>query len=402
MSMREICSHSHSSDLDSSPATFGGPSGSAGPAAAVSNPLSTPSRKAAPAHSPSLDATAPLAILIPAYRPGPVLVELVRELSGSEIQILIVVDDGSGPGYAHLFEEVRKLPRVEVVANAVNLGKGAALKAGINFILCAHPETAGIVTVDADGQHHPADVLKVCRQFQEDKYSLVLGVRDFGGGVPLRSKLGNGLTKHVMKAVLGRKLTDTQTGLRAIPRSLLPVLLRMPAMGYEFELEMLIAAKHLGVAVNEQPIRTIYEPGNPSSHFQPLRDSMRIYFVLLRFTFIAVLTAALDNLVFFSLFRATGYILASQIGGRIVAVLFNYAFVRRAVFLSDQRHKVVLPRYLLLVLTNAALSYLAIRLLVSEVAMPVLAAKILAEGLLFVANFTLQRDFVFTKRIRPR
>src|SRR5437660_575900 len=83
-----------------------------------------------------------------------------------------------------------------------------------------------------------------------------------------------------------------------------------PASGYEFELEMLIAAKHLGLTVLEEPIRTIYEPGNPTSHFQPLRDSMRIYFVLLRFGFISMMTAGLDNLAFYLFFHASGTVVA--------------------------------------------------------------------------------------------
>ena len=201
-----------------------------------------------------------------------------------------------------------------------------------------------------------------------------------------------------MKVVLGKKLTDTQTGLRAIPLAMLPRLLKIPASGYEFELEMLIAAKHQGVAVIEQPIRTIYEPGNPASHFQPLRDSMRIYFVLLRFSMISLITAVIDNAVFYLVFHATGAIAGAQIAGRIVAVLFNYRSVRRAVFFSDQPHRVLLPRYLALVAVNGLVSYAGIRLLSSFTPLGVFPSKILTESLLFIANFTIQRDFIFTRR----
>jgi putative flippase GtrA len=169
-------------------------------------------------------------------------------------------------------------------------------------------------------------------------------------------------------------------------------------MGYEFELEMLIAARHQAVTVIEQPIRTIYEPGNPASHFQPLRDSMRIYFVLLRFSMISLITAVIDNLMFYLVFHATGIIGEAQIAGRAAAVLFNYRSVRRAVFFSDQRHRILLPRYLALVTANGLVSYAGIRLLSGLTPLGVFPSKILTESVLFIANFVIQRDLIFTKR----
>jgi len=96
---------------------------------------------------------------------------------------------------------------------------------------------------------------------------------------------------------------------------------------------MLIAAKHLGVQVIEEPIRAIYEAGNPTSHFQPLRDSMRIYFVLLRFALISLMTWGLDNLMFYVLFHAWGVVAAALVCARVLSLAFNYTFVRKAVFL---------------------------------------------------------------------
>src|SRR6185369_8570471 len=167
---------------------------------------------------------------------------------------------------------------------AVNLGKGAALKTGINHALCTFPGLTGIVTADADGQHHPEDIRRVAETQREHPDALVMGARTFDADVPLRSRFGNILTRRLMQTLIGTKLQDTQTGLRGIPVGLAERLLLVEARGYEFELEMLIAARQAGVPVVEVPIRTIYEPGNKSSHFNPLTDSMKIYFVLLRFT----------------------------------------------------------------------------------------------------------------------
>jgi glycosyltransferase involved in cell wall biosynthesis len=339
-----------------------------------------------------------LAVLIPALRPGPPLVDLVRELARSPVERIVVVDDGSGPEYRDRFAECEQLPRVEVLQHAVNLGKGAALKTGINHILCAYPDLAGIVTADADGQHHAEDVLRVARRLILQPNSLVLGSREFGPQTPWRNRLGNVLTRGLVRLLIGHTLKDTQTGLRGMPRSLTPHLLGISSSGFEFELDMLIAAKHRGCAVVEEDIRGIYPPAGRSSHFNPLFDSLRIYFVLLRFSALSLATAAGDNLVFFVSYAASGSVVQSQVVGRAAAVLFNYGAARRAVFLSRERHRILLPRYLLLVLASGAASYTLIQALHSGLAFPVMAAKITAESLLFIANFAIQRDFVFQRQ----
>src|SRR5215471_3786032 len=360
-----------------------------------------------PGSATSVDGTGvSIAVLIPAYRPDPVLIDIVRQLASKLTargdEAIVVVDDGSGPAYAQIFEEIGRVPQAHIIRQPSNQGKGSALKCGIAFILRANPEISGIVTVDADGQHDPADVRKVYSRFRENPDALVLGARCFEGSVPLRSKFGNGLTRRIMRAVLGHKLSDSQTGLRAIPNALLRRAMKMPGSRYEFELETLIAAKHMGVRILEEPIRTIYEPGNPTSHFHPLLDSMRIGYVLLRFSMIGILSAVLDNLVFYLLFRETGSILGSQIGARIASIFFNYTAVRRAVFLSDESHRILLPRYLLLAGTSCLLSYTGIRALTSILPVNVLLAKVAVETLLFVSNLFIQREWVFTKRQKDR
>lgn len=340
-------------------------------------------------------------MLIPALRPGPALVRLVRELASAPFDRIVVVDDGSGAGYQERFGECRALPRVEVLQHAVNLGKGAALKTGINHVLCACPEVLGVVTADADGQHHPDDVLRVARRLAQQPDRLVLGSRVFGPEAPWPNRFGNAVTRRLVRLLIGHALADTQTGLRGIPRSLLPHLLAIPSSGYEFELDMLIAAKHRACPVVEEKIRSIYPEAGGASHFNPLLDSMRVYFVLLRFSAVSLLTAAVDNLAFLLAFNATARVAPSQVAGRAVAVLFNYGAARRAVFLSRERHRILLPRYLLLVLASGCASYGLIQGLRAAFGWPVMAAKIAAESVLFIANFAIQRDFVFQRRDPP-
>ncbi|HYL38980.1 MAG TPA: glycosyltransferase [Bryobacteraceae bacterium] len=337
-------------------------------------------------------------ILIPAFRPGAALPSLVEKLLEAGVPAVVIVDDGSGPGSREIFERCAALAGVHILRHETNLGKGAALKTGLRYILEVFPG-CGVVTADADGQHAPEDIIQVARALEQNPGCLVLGCRHFDQHVPVRSRIGNLCTRALARVILGEVVQDTQTGLRGLPAKLLPYLPELSSNGYEFELDVLIASKHLGLGIREEKIQTIYAPGNPTSHFNPLRDSMKIYFVLFRFSLLSLLTAALDNLVFFFAYRTTASVLAAQAMSRSVAVLFNYTAARRAVFLSHQRHKIVFPKYILVVVASGAASYGLIRLLMYLFAIPPMLAKLSAESLLFAASFVLQRDFVFTQRL---
>jgi glycosyltransferase involved in cell wall biosynthesis len=337
-------------------------------------------------------------VVVPAYRPVVTLVELAQSLSSLGFESVIIVDDGSGPEYEDVFRRCAAVSVVHLTRHAVNLGKGAALKTGMNYALTNFPGCRGVVTADADGQHLPEDIARVADKLSANPDALILGVRGLQGDVPLRSRVGNTMTRWLVRLLAGQQLTDTQTGLRGIPIALLPHLLRLPSGGYEFELDMLFACKALSCRILEEPIRTVYLNGNASSHFHPIRDSMRIYFLLFRFTMLSLSTALIDNCVFLIVFRATDSIGESQVAARLVAMLYNYFGARRAVFHSQQKHGRVLVKYVLLVLCSGLVSYTLIQFLHFRYGVPTVPAKLVAESFLFIANFTLQRDFVFTRQ----
>jgi glycosyltransferase involved in cell wall biosynthesis len=336
-------------------------------------------------------------IVIPAYVPARCLPTLVGQLTAAGRQV-IVVDDGSGPASAKVFDSLRSNSRVTLLRHAVNLGKGAALRTGINYALAYYPDCPGVVTADADGQHLVDDILAVSNALETNPGHFVLSVRTFGPSVPFRSRFGNILTRTLVRGVVGQRIQDTQTGLRGIPATLGRKLLSLSAQGYEFELDMLILAKHMATPLIEIPIATVYEEGNPTSHFHPLRDSMKIYFVLFRFGLLSALTSLIDNLVFVACFSMGAQIAASQFLARGVGMTLNYVAARRAVFLSRDDHRAALPRYLLLVAGNGLISYLLLGFLNERLGTGIVVSKLLAESLLFCVSFAIQRDFVFTRR----
>src|SRR5208283_2077986 len=122
------------------------------------------------------------------------------------------------------------------------------------------------------------------------------------------------------------------------------------------------------------------------------------YFLLLRFSVLSLCTAAVDNAVFAIAFHGTGNIVRSMVAARLVAMTFNYLGVRRTVFHSQQPHTKVLPKYVALVALNGVVSYSLIQFLHRTFGISAVPAKLFAESLLFIANFAIQRDLVFTRR----
>lgn len=345
-----------------------------------------------PSPLPSL---ASIAVLVPVWQPDAGFVELVAAIAAEGFGAVVVVNDGSGPGHASQFAEVARLPRVSVLHHAVNLGKGRALKTGINQVLAEMPEIQGLVTADADGQHRVSDIVAVARKLQESKGAVVMGSRSFSGQVPLRSRIGNGLTRLIFGFMTGTSLLDTQTGLRAFPRGLLPELMTLSGERYEYEMTALAHLCQRGKPV-EVPIETVYIQNNRSSHFDPVWDSMRIYFVLVRFYFSAVVAAGIDFAGFSLAYAATHNVAVSVAVGRLSS-LVNFALNKRFVFRSGAPVKGTLVRYYLLVALIGGLSYAMIWCLARYLHWNVFVAKLAVDTLLSLVSFSVQRTFVFRR-----
>lgn len=342
-----------------------------------------------------------IAILIPAYNPDDRLEKLVDDLAADGFDKIIVINDGSRADCLPVFDRIKASGHAELLTHAVNMGKGAALKTGFDRVCIEYPGCAGVVTADADGQHTLKDIRRVGEALEKAPNSLILGARQFDKDVPWRSMFGNKMTRVLMAIFLGLRITDTQTGLRGIPLVMMPDLLDVPYNRYEFELEMLLLAKRRGFPISEVVIETIYLEGNASSHFNPVFDSAKIYFVLFRYVLASIVTAAVDYIVFFLVSPFVGSYLGLTFISRGASVLVNYTLVRNMVFSSRERVLATFPKYLALVAVSGFISATIVSYLCGNFAFfkgtkGLLLAKAIAEGLLYLANFVIQRDLIFS------
>ncbi len=223
-----------------------------------------------------------MTVLIPAYEPDERLINLVLELINKCGYEIVVVDDGSGSDFNNIFARIQGMG-CTVLTYITNRGKGFALKTGFDYIYAKTGETTGVVVADADGQHLVTDIIRIANAITFSQDKIVLGVRKFVGEVPLRSKIGNTVTRAVFANASGENIKDTQTGLRGFPVALLPWLICLEGERFEYEMNMLIEAKPSGYKFTQIDIETVYLEENKSSHFRTFRDSARVYVPLLKY-----------------------------------------------------------------------------------------------------------------------
>lgn len=207
-----------------------------------------------------MDEAPRIVVLIPGYQEGPRIAAVVE---GARRSLpVVVVDDGSTDDTAVQAEAAGAI----VVVQRPNLGKGAALRAGFRHAL--EHGAAAVVTLDADGQHDPADIPAFLATFEASGAELIIGRRDFAT-MPLLRRISNTLGGWVLSAAVGRRVADNQSGYRLIGRRLMTALLDSDESGFEFEVEMIARCIALGLPIADVPVRTIYA-GEPS-HIRPWR-----------------------------------------------------------------------------------------------------------------------------------
>ena len=142
--------------------------------------------------------------------------------------------------------------------------------------------------MDADGQHLPDDMEKLLMKAAAEPMALIVGSRTIDRNVPWKSRMGNLITRRIFRMKTGVEVSDTQTGLRSFSTRLLDFMLDIEGERYEYEMNVLVTCAKANIPIIEVPIETIYhDKGNSCSHFRKVRDSVRIYRQLLKFSFVS-------------------------------------------------------------------------------------------------------------------
>lgn len=355
--------------------------------------------------------------LIPAYEPDDRLIGLTADLRERGFDI-VIVDDGSGAEYSEIFDRVSL--DATVLTHAENRGKGAALKTGMRYIqrymsyteylpapdgtISVSGRDAVIVTVDADGQHLPDDILRIAQISEHRKDALVLGSRALNENVPVRSRLGNTVTRHVYSMATGVHVHDTQTGLRAFRTGMIPRMLEVDGERYEYEINVLMKFASEGVPVIEEEIETVYEDNNSSSHFRAIRDSFRVYKEILKFSASSLASFAIDYVMYAALLAVTGAaglphsLVISNVGARLVSAAANYTMNRKLVFRSRTGFARSGLQYALLAAFILAGNTMVLSTLAGTLGMNRMIAKLVTEALFFMISWTVQKYVIFYSR----
>ena len=356
-----------------------------------------------------------ISVVLPSLDPDEKLIAVIDGLLEYGFTDIILVNDGSKPENLHCFEEAAQHPEVHLLHHEVNRGKGAALKTAFTWFLENRPEAKGVVTVDGDNQHHPADT-KACAEHMLETGHHTLGVRDFDQpDVPFRSRNGNKITSFVFKAFVGMVISDTQTGLRAIPRKDLEILSTIHGDRFEYETNMLLAMKTYGMPFDEVKIRTVYIEENKSSHFRAVRDSWRIYKLILAHFFKYTLSSLASAVVDEGLFILLTHLLQNTLHGfaltaipmavaRVLSSLMNFYVNKKLVFTAQVSTGAALAKYFALAVPQAlaqlALTYGIYELfqIPSEATMLRGLIYALVMTALFFASFVIQQRWVFAQK----
>lgn len=347
-----------------------------------------------------------VSVVLPSYDPGERLLEVVAGLIAAGFGDIIIIDDGSRGECRRFFSEAEKQPECTVLHHDVNHGKGRALKTGFEYFIKNRPQQIGVVTADDDGQHSPEDIARCAAEMVKQGIA-VFGVRDFTRqDVPPKSRFGNKVTGFVFRALCGIRISDTQTGLRAFPREYLPTLCKSAGERFEYETNALLEMHREQLSFTELPIQTIYIENNGGTHFHPLRDSVKIYAVILKFLLSSCTASVIDMAVFtvINLCLPAAMderlrVFAATFGARTVSSLVNFFVNRNRVFKSSGSVPGTMARYYLLCAVQTCVSWggvagLSALFSAQQTGWETLI-KAAVDTLLFFVSFGIQRDWVF-------
>ncbi|MBQ8836687.1 MAG: glycosyltransferase [Clostridia bacterium] len=365
-----------------------------------------------------------ISIIVPSLNPDEKLCKTINSLLDIGFTDIICINDGSREDCHSFFP--KDTDNVTILTHEVNRGKGAALKTAFAYIKDNRPDSLGAVTVDGDGQHAAEDVLNCALEMIDKDEFIILGCRDFSEPqVPKKSRYGNKITSAVFKLLCGMKISDTQTGLRAIPSKYYSDMLEIYGDRFEYETNMLLEMKARKIPFSEVKIDTVYIEENRTSHFRPFKDSFRIYSLILKFTlgqFVkftlsSVASFVVDCLLVYLLlslfenaldinfeiknFTVAWVTFCSKAIARVFSSLFNYSVNRQIVFPTDMPLKKSIVKYyclaLPLLVVSSTLTAIFENIPIFDSAFSIVLLSFIIDFVLFFANYYIQKKWVFKK-----
>ena len=360
-----------------------------------------------------------IAIIVPSLDPDWNLNSVVDGMSKAGFENIILVDDGSHEERKGPFKKaVEEHPGTVLLVHDVNKGKGRAMKTAFTHILENMPEIIGAITIDGDGQHTPEDAVRIAEKMKECPDDIIFGCRNFDEEqVPFHNKIGNKITAWIFKAFFGMAISDAQTGLRGFPRKYLKELIDVEGERYEYESNMLMYMSEESIPFSEISIKTVYSDDNSGSHFNVVKDSIRIYKPILKkatpfkyilsslagtvvdATVFTILNSVFKNIskIWLQTFMTTGI-------ARIVSALTNYLLNYKWVFKSDETKTKSAAKYFTTAVLQYGASYVLCTLVFSLAAKACIVGfgrtllKICVDCFLFFISYQVQKRWVFKKK----
>ena len=345
-------------------------------------------------------------IVLPSLNPDEKLNKVVDGLLSAGFEDIVLVNDGSDEAHLEPFRQAAAHKEVTLLTHEVNKGKGRALKTAFSYVVDNRKQTAGVITVDGDNQHTVKDIRECAEKMLECKDKVILGCRDFTqDNVPWKSRVGNVSTSLVFRLLCGIKISDTQTGLRAIPYQYLPLMCEVEGERFEYETQMLFAIKKNHIGMEEVKIETVYLEDNASTHFDPIKDSLKIYKIIFKFMISSGTSFLIDYGIYSLLVFLIGgnfsrglRLFIATFAARAVSSICNYAMNKKAVFKSKASVSRSLIRYYILCVFQTAASYGLVYLLSSLCragSFLEIVLKLAVDIVLFIISFQIQHRWVF-------
>ncbi|MFH0879277.1 MAG: glycosyltransferase family 2 protein [Lentisphaerota bacterium] len=215
-----------------------------------------------------------ICVIVPAYCEERKIGEVVRAIL-QQCPDVVVVDDGSPDQTSAKAREAGAV----VIRHEVNQGKGAALNTGFKHAR-AHGFEA-VITMDADGQHAPAEIPEFIEAYRRTGIPVLVGNRmvDVKGMPPVR-KWTNQFMSWLLGCLMKQYVPDTQCGYRLYRCDVIP-LVSAESQRFAAESESLLHLANRGVRIGSVRIATIY--GDEQSKINPVSDTIRFLSMLLKY-----------------------------------------------------------------------------------------------------------------------